>query len=56
MKLVLQLKWSDGDDKWHLFGYSWNNIVDEVTALGLWADQTNAFAVGTSIELYRLNL
>jgi len=39
-----------------LRGESWNNTTDEVTSLLLTATNANGLGIGTTIELYRLNL
>jgi len=37
----------------NLFGHSWNNTVDEITSLVLYADQTNGIGTGSQITLYK---
>jgi hypothetical protein len=41
-----------------LVGYSWNNTADNITSMivSLFSAGTRTFAVGTHLELWRLNL
>jgi len=43
-------------DRLQVNGHSWSNTADEVTALNILCDTANGLGIGTSIELYKLNL